>query len=145
VSDPEGGLPWGLRVAEGRTGGKCFTPGRVYDGKLGVQPGSTFRSMPELGPQQCTTFTSDRPIGLYISRSPNDGHPRTVVYGVASSRITDVDVHVEGKTFTLRPDRNGAFLAVAKDYPALTMDVHYKDGRTDHLDPRPGHTRLGLD
>ncbi|HTE63060.1 MAG TPA: hypothetical protein VK631_22080, partial [Solirubrobacteraceae bacterium] len=53
VSDPEGGLPWGLRVAEGRMGGKCFTPGRVYDGKLGVQQGSTFRSIPELGPQQC--------------------------------------------------------------------------------------------
>lgn len=141
TADPEGGLPWGLRLTEGRAGSECFTVGRIYNGKLGQAADSVFRELPDVGPQHCTTFTSDRPVSLNVKADQNGGQPRTVLYGLASQRIQEITLHVSGDTIALEPDRDGAFLAVMRDYPAYKIDVHYKDGQVDRLDPsRPSST-----
>lgn len=144
VADPEGGLPWGLRLSHTPAGDPCVSLGRVYGGKVGTVQGGQFRELADFGPQNCTHLTEERPLSLITAHLPNDGAPRTVIHGVASKRIASIDVTLnDSKPVTLTPDRDGAFLLVAVGDPSMSYVVHHRDGTKDLLDPdRP--PRLGV-
>lgn len=139
VKDPAGGLPFGLAIAEGRAGGVCYTVGRILNGTLGVVDGSTFRAHAELGAQKCTRFSKTLPIGLHITGSePRVGAGR-VVYGVASNRVSRLEVTVAGRTKRVTPQASGAFLTTAPAKGDLSMVVRFKNGCADFLDPVRGN------
>lgn len=85
VPDPEGGLPWGMRIVETSRGLVCAQVGRVHDGQLG-----------ELGTDGA--FADD---GLFHP------FPREVVQAFPGGSTED-GTEIDGGTCTLAPEPAGA-------------------------------------
>ena len=109
VADPEGGLPWALKVFTNQEGQDCATVGRLRGGLLGQLRGKEFRPFPEGVPGVCGNLAEAGVIAAVDRR--RDPQPRTVVYGLTAGR-DPVSVTIDGEVRHVDPGPLGSFVIV---------------------------------
>lgn len=110
VPDPDGGLPWVLRVFTNAQGEECIIVGRLERGSFGQVQAGRFRRLPPDTPGLCGDASKEGLVAFLDSR-PDP--PRTAVFGLSAQR-QPVDVTVDGQTRQVAPAAFGAFLVVVK-------------------------------
>jgi hypothetical protein len=113
VSDPRGGLDWGVRSYVSTSGNSCVEPGRMSGGHFGqlVGAGQAFRASPAQDGGTCGSLLAE-PILLAINHYPRveDQQPRTVLFGLAGPDVTRIDVGGPGGLRRVGTAPTGAFL-----------------------------------
>jgi hypothetical protein len=147
--DPAGGARWAVRVYKIVNGQTCADFGRELNGELGMIDGAGAFHVrrPEDAGGNCGD--PDAATGLLLAATyyPDDPTtdvyeaPRTIVHGVAGSRVTAIAVAWPDATKRLDLSPRRAFISV---YPGgvadVAVSVTYRDGSTTSyelaLDPR---------
>jgi hypothetical protein len=107
--DPRTGTTWGVGVYTSAAGRDCAVAGEVRGLTLGVVRDGRFHAYVRGTSGACA---SDDKLPLTFDRLTPPGPPRTIVYGRTRRPDRTVVVEVDGKTYSTRPARGGAFLFV---------------------------------
>jgi hypothetical protein len=131
--DPDGGPPWGIRVARNKGGEPCFAVNRVLDGKLGTVSGTELHELPLTGPGACGP--APEPLRYEVMQGFGRGTDggRTTVGGLVSGEATSVVVNGPGGARKLEISPHGAFVTVYKGVLAprdVPLTITLKDGST---------------
>ena len=135
VPDPDGGLPWAMRVFSNPLGEQCIALGRLRDGTIGRLRRGEFNPLPPDTGGLCGQVAERGVIASIERRTTPRG--RTIVYGLVegSARIT---VRVAGERRSARPRALGSFIFVFRGI----RDLRGAEVRTTR-DGRPVVIRLG--
>lgn len=110
VADPDGGLPWALRVFSNDRGQECVVVGRLRDGVLGVLRGGSFRALPHRVPGACGDLAREP---LLAAREHRSQPPRTVIYGLSRGR-GQVELRLDGRVTRVPVGALGTYLHVTR-------------------------------
>ncbi|CAA9494145.1 MAG: hypothetical protein AVDCRST_MAG30-1540, partial [uncultured Solirubrobacteraceae bacterium] len=135
VPDPDGGLPWAMRVFGNPLGEQCIALGRLRDGTIGRLKRGEFGPLPPDTGGVCDDV-AERGVVASAERRTTPQR-RTIVYGLAEGRAR-VTVRVAGERRSARPGALGSFIFVFRG----TRDLRGAELRTTR-DGRPVVLRLG--
>lgn len=138
--DPGGGVPWVVRVYQGRTGRTCTQLGREVGGKVGhPREDGGFNELRLEEGGGCTDLL-DGPVGVALTSYSDvpvtrEVEPeRAIVHGVAAPRVAKIAVTGPGGVRELTPTARGAFVTVYAGKLGLS-DIEIKavfaDGSTE--------------
>lgn len=123
AADPAGGPAWGLRLAIAGSV-TCQAVGQVIGGRIGVLRGRVFHALPPAYRESCASVPATGAVVRWSQYpGPNVGRrgARTVLHGVAGSRVIAVTV-LDGKTVRRLPlSRRGGFIGVVTGLRAPTQ------------------------
>lgn len=146
--DPDGGLPWSVRVGRSRDGLVCIGVGQVEGRGFGIRGlDGRFRSTPAIGNDACGPAPSSATpsISLRGFSGPRSGRPQgavTVVYGSGGRGLRRVDVTAaDGRRRKASIGRSGTFAVALRGWPegaSPSVQLVWSDGRiqTARLGPR---------
>lgn len=117
VPDPDGGLPWAVRVFGNPAGEQCVGVGRLRLGRLGRVRGREFRPLPTNAPGVCGDVEADGLV--YAIERRAQPVARTVVFGLSDGRGPIV-FQAGGRERTIRARALGTFLLVFKGVQRLS-------------------------
>lgn len=133
AADPDGGLPWTVRVARGRTGFTCTTVGQVRDGVFGLTGlDGVFRRLPGELSDACGqggTLT-----GARVLAADRVADVRTVVYGAAGDALRAATLTTATGESRLPLGADGTFVAALRGYPedsAVSVTLRFHGDRTE--------------
>lgn len=133
ATDPDGGLPWTLRVARSKTGFTCTTVGQVQDGVFGlVGLDGVFRRLPGELSDACGqggTLTGARVMAADLRKDV-----RSVVYGVAGEDVRAAVLLTATGQRRLKLGPGGTYVTVLRGYPedhTLDLRLRFANGRTE--------------
>lgn len=110
ASDPTGAAPWGVGIYTSNEGQACAVAGQIRGVQLGVIRNGTFHPFERGTSGACADLSR---LPLFSDRMFVRGaQPRTILYGRTSRPEREVTVSLNGKTFSARPARGGAFVFV---------------------------------
>lgn len=131
-----------MRLAHTKGGRICYAPGRVMNGKFGeVDRNGAFTEAPLDGVGVCGNFTPPVDFSV-LSGSSGEGanDAITVVTGVASAGVSNVEVHALGQTVDQDPSAEGAFVATFAgtvdngNLPIVTVTLSDGSQKTFNID-----------
>lgn len=128
VPDPDGGLPWALRVFSNPAGEQCVVVGRLRNGLLGQMREGRFRPLPMNMTGVCGDVAAEGVLYAVTRRSQPTA--RTVIYGL-SSAPTPIAVRLGDDRRSVRPGALGTFVIVfrgIRDLSSATLEQN-GDGR----------------
>jgi hypothetical protein len=110
ASDPTGAAAWGVGIYTSAAGEDCAVAGQVRGVELGQIRDGKFHPYERGTSGACANLSqlqllSDR---LFV----RGAQPRTILYGRTSRPERSVTVDLNGKTYSARPARGGAFVFV---------------------------------
>jgi hypothetical protein len=154
--NPGGGLPWGLRVSNGRDGSLCTGVGQVLHGRLGtVDRDGIFHRLPLLGPDTCTRRVKRDEVGWFVDGRPAPGLKARIVpnrpsrlrvyavNGLAGSDVERVEVVAPHFRRSLTPRAHGGFIAVVPGTVTIydiSIVGHFRDGSVQTFGGRAPRT-----
>lgn len=138
--DPNGGLPWSVRVGRSRDGLVCIGVGQVQGRGFGIRGlDGRFRETPAVGNDACGPApTSSAPVvSLRAFSGPDVGRPWgavTVVHGSGGKGLLAAEVTTaDGRRRRAALGRSGTFAIALGGWPegaSPTVHLTWKDGRT---------------
>jgi hypothetical protein len=133
VPDPDGGLPWGLRVSRAASGQPCAATGRVYRGQLGIiDTGGVFHRLPLRGPDNCNPAPKRDEVYWGGQSGPMRGVRQIVVSGFAGGDVSKIVVIGPRTRHAMTPVRpSGGFLAVVpgtSSFYDVRIVASFRDG-----------------
>lgn len=110
ADDPAGGLPWGVRVYESRSGSDCAVPGRLRGNELGFVQSGRFRPLAGDATGSCGDLDT-RPF-FVATEASKETPVHTLVYGRARIGVRQIQLAGPDGMRSAKPGRAGAFLFV---------------------------------
>jgi hypothetical protein len=110
--DPHGGPAWRVRLAHTKAGRVCYASGRVVNDKFGeLDRGGAFNEAPLDGVGVCGNFTPPVDFSVLSGSSGSGANDAiTVVTGIASTDVSNVEIHALGQAIDQAPSAEGAFI-----------------------------------
>jgi hypothetical protein len=126
AADPDGGLPWGIRLYTSANGGRCAIPGRVRGQALGVMRRGQFLPMAADDPGTCGSAGAH----MLIARVENAEAPaRSILFGFVDRSVRAMSIVGGGRRRTVPVAADGSFLVVTKRRIGGQLRLH-TGGRT---------------
>jgi hypothetical protein len=135
VPDPQGGLPWAVRIFDGETSERCIVAGRTNGTAFGpVDASGEIHDRGDVASGSCID-PEDEPAQVAVMRFADTGGtgPRSVLYGVAAANVTSVEVVAPGVSGPVTLDSRRTFLVVSDGLTAegaSSVEVVLSDGTT---------------
>lgn len=134
AADPDTAAPpWTLRVAHSKTGFTCTTVGQVQDNVFGLTGlDGVFRRLPAELSDACGqggTLT-----GVRVMAADERRDVRSIVYGVAGTRLRTATLLTATGDRTLELGAGGTYVAALRGYPedhAVALRLTFADGRDE--------------
>jgi hypothetical protein len=140
AADPAGGPPWAGRVYLSQGGQICADFGREIDGRIGLvdAAGSFHERRPDDAGGNCGDPNAALGLMLAVDYYPDDPTTsgveaaRTVVHGVAGTRVRTISVRWPTGDEALEVSRRGAFISVyGRGASVVPVLVEYQGGRQE--------------
>lgn len=139
TADPNGGLPWGLRLYRNANNQQCYVAGRLMNGRVGIIRNNVFHELPLRGPGACAYRLEHYGYSMFTRQSHRPGEEqRTLIFGSMTRRMVSITLDDGRTSRTIRPGPDGAYLAVFDGYPSVIKRVlHFADGTEEVRIPQP--------
>ena len=130
AADPDGGLPWGMRLYTSAAGGRCAIVGRVRGQALGRMVRGQFLPLAADVPGTCGSAGAH----MLIARNENAEAPaRSVLFGFVDRSVRGMSIVDAGRRRAVPVAPDGSFLVVTKRRLGGELRIN-TDGRTIRRD-----------
>lgn len=127
AKDPDGTLPWGVRLYSSAGGGRCALAGRVKGGTLGVLRGERFSRFTSNAPGSCARPREH--ILIADQRSGTGSAHRSVLFGYADRTVQAIRITDGPRDVTVPIAADGSFIAVFASPLSGTLDITTTTGK----------------
>lgn len=127
AKDPDGTLPWGVRIYPSAGGGSCALAGRVKDGRLGILRGERFSPFTPNAPGSCAR--RDQHLLIADQRFGTGAAHRSVLFGYADRTIRSIHITNGPRVTPIPLAADGSFVAVFASRLSGTLDITTTTGK----------------